>query len=204
MESQGQGPRSGRAGQGSSARGPASGRSIDHLYATSLDGSEDRFHRRNGVFYPSGYALLALPADKVAGAVDLVTEAGLPEEEVTLLRPAQMHELTDQSQQDAGLLSRIVSAELKQMTVLEQLAEAGHHFMLIRSTDDNAELLQTIGSRAGVSKGLRFHALAVEELPVDKETIPGTSPFGVNEVIRTQDSDADVDDAHRPRDGGTR
>jgi len=204
METPGHRPRPGRTDQGSDAQASARGRSIDHLYATSLDGTEDRFHRRNGVFYPSGYALLALPADKVAGAVELVTAAGLAEQEVTLLRPDQMHELTDQSQHDAGLLSRIVSAELKQMTVLEQLAEAGNHFMLIRSNDDNAGLLQTIGARAGVSKGLRFHALAVEELPVDKETIPGTSPFGVNEVIRTQDSDANVDDEHRPRDGGTR
>jgi hypothetical protein len=177
---------------------------IDHLYATSLDGSEDRFNRRDGVFYPSGYALLALPGDKVAGAVDLVVKEGLPEQEVTLLRPEQMHQLTDQSQHDAGLLSRIVSAELKQMTVLEQLAEAGNHFMLIRSTDETAALLQTIGANAGVSKGLVFHTLAVEELPVNKETIPGTSPFGVNEVIRTQDSDADVDSAHRPLDGGSR
>ena len=185
-------------------RGDSPGRSLDHLYATSLDGSEDRFNRRNGVFYPSGYALLALPGDKVAGAVELVIGEGLAEQEVTLLRPEQMHQLTDQSQHDAGLLSRIVSAELKQMTVLEQLAEAGNHFMIIKSTDETSALLQTIGAKAGVSKGLVFHALAVEELPVNKETIPGTSPFGVNEVIRTQDSDADVDSEHRPPDGGSR
>jgi len=184
--------------------GDSPGRSLDHLYATSLDGSEDRFNRRNGVFYPSGYALLALPGDKVAGAVELVIGEGLAEQEVTLLRPEQMHQLTDQSQHDAGLLSRIVSAELKQMTVLEQLAEAGNHFMIIKSTDETSALLQTIGAKAGVSKGLVFHALAVEELPVNKETIPGTSPFGVNEVIRTQDSDADVDSEHRPPDGGSR
>lgn len=181
-----------------------SGRSIQHLYATSLDDTEDRFHRRNGVFYPSGYALLALPEDRLAEAVEFVTQQGVAEQEVTLLRPEQMHQLTDQSQHDAGLLSRIVSAELKQMSVLEQLAETGHHFMLLRSTDDNADMVQAIGTRAGVSKGLLFHALAVEELPVAKETIPGTSPFGANEVIRTQASDADFDSAHRPPDGGSR
>jgi len=202
METQGQSGRNSK-GLGSGDGSSSGGRSLQHLYATSLDDSEDRFHRRNGVFYPSGYALLALPADRVGDAVELVTQQGLPEQEVTLLRPEQMHQLTDQSQHDAGLLSRIVSAELKQMTVLEQLAETGHHFMLVRSTDENAGLLQTIGTQAGVSKGLRFHALAVEELPVDKETIPGTSPFGANEVIRTQDSDADFDDAHRPPDGGS-
>lgn len=177
-------PASGSTGQG---------RSIDHLYATSMEESQDGFNRRNGVFYPSGYALLALPGDKVAHAVEVATGQGLAEQEIILLRPEQMNELTDQSQHDAGLLSRIVSAELKQMEVLEQLAKTGHHFMLIKSTDETATLLQTIGAKAGVSKGLLFHSLAVEELPVDKETIPGTSPFGMNEVIRTQDSDADVD-----------
>ena len=192
-----------RMEQGSAGGEAAGGRSLQHLYATSMDDSEDRFHRRNGVFYPSGYALLALPEDRLQGAVELMTQQGGSEQEVTLQRPEQMHQLTDQSQHDAGLLSRIVSAELKQMTVLEQLAETGHHFILVRSTDDNADLLRTIGARAGVSKGLLFHSLAVEELPVDKETIPGTSPIGANEVIRTQDSDADFDDAHRPPDGGS-
>ncbi len=182
---------------GSDAGG--AGRSVEHLYAASLDGTEDQFNRRNGVFYPSGFALLALSdQDKVQKAVGLLTESGVAESEITLLRPEQMHELTDQSQHDAGLLSRIVSAELKQMEVLEQLAETGHHFLLVKSTDRTTGLLQTIGARAGVSKGLLFHTLAVEELPVDKETIPGTSPFGVNEVIRTQDSDADMSGDHRP------
>jgi hypothetical protein len=186
------------------SQGTGRGRSVDHLYATSLDEAQDGFNRRNGVFYPSGYALLAMPADKVAKAAEVITGEGVAEQEIILLRPEQMHELTDQSQHDAGLLSRIVSAELKQMEVLEQLAKAGNHFMLIKSTDQTTSLLQTIGSKAGISKGLLFHALAVEELPVDKETIPGTSPFGMNEVIRTQDSDADVDPGHRPDAGGSR
>lgn len=186
------------------SQGTGEGRSVDQLYATSLDESQDGFNRRNGVFYPSGYALLAMPADNVGKAVEAITREGIAEQEITLLRPEQMHELTDQSQHDAGLLSRIVSAELKQMEVLEQLAKAGNHFMLIKSTDQTTNLLQTIGAKAGISKGLLFHALAVEELPVDKETIPGTSPFGMNEVIRTQDSDADVDPGHRPGAGGSR
>jgi hypothetical protein len=186
------------AASGSQNPGQGAGqRSLEHLYAKSLDGSEDRFHRRNGVFYPSGFALLALPKDQIQAAIDALTGGGLPEPEITLLRPEQMHQLTDQSQHDAGLLSRIVSAELKQMTVLEQLAEAGHHFLLVRNTDQTVGLLQTVGAKVAVAKGLLFHALAVEELPVRKETIPGTSPFGVNEVIRTQDSDADMSGDHR-------
>jgi len=166
---------------------------FQHLYAQSTDGHEGQFHRRNGVFYPSGYALLALPGEEnVEKAVTALTQKGLPESEITLLRPEQMIQMTEQSQQEAGLLSRIVAAELKQMTVLHQLAETGHHFLLVRSSEETDKVLQTVGATAGVSKGLLFHSLAVEELPVDRETIPGKSPYGMNEVLRTQDSDADV------------
>jgi hypothetical protein len=172
--------------------------SLDHLYAQSLDGPGDQFNRRNGVFYPSGFALLALPGpDNVEKAVQVLTEGGVAESGLTLLKPEQMVQLTDDSQHDAGLLSRIVSAELKQMTILRQLADAGNHFLLVKSDEQTDKLLQTVGASAGVSKGLLFHTLAVEELPVDKETIPGKSPFGVNEVIRTQDSDADMTGDHR-------
>jgi hypothetical protein len=187
------------SGQAAQEGGSSEGSSHQHLYAQSLDGPEDQFNRRNGVFYPSGFALLALPDEEKAGkAVELLTQGGVAETEITLMRPEQMRQLTDDSQHDAGLLSRIVSAELKQMTVLRQLSDAGNHFLLVRSSDERADLLKAVGPKAGMSKGLLFHTLAVEELPVDKETIPGTSPFGVNEVIRTQESDADMSGDHRP------
>ena len=175
------------------------GDSLDHLYPQSLDGKDERFHARNGVYYPSGFALLALPdTAKLAAAARILSSGGVPDQELTLLRPEQMRQLTDRSQHDAGLLARIVAAELKQMEILEQLADAGHHFILVKNTDRSRKLLETIGAKAGVSKGLLFHTLAVEELPVDKETIPGTSPFGANEVIRSQKSDATVSGKHLP------
>jgi hypothetical protein len=179
--------------------GPSTGLSLDPLFAKSVDG-QLHFHSRNGVFYPSGFALFALAdEEKLGKAVDLLTAGGVEREDITLLRPEQMHEITDRSQRDAGVLSRIVSAELKQMAVLEQLADAGNSFALVKSTDDVEKLLHTVGVQSGASKGLLFHTLAVEELPVDKETIPGKSPFGINEVIRSQDSDADVVSTERHR-----
>jgi len=187
------GPQSGQSSTGGGGK-----QSFEHLYAQSL-GSEDQFNRRNGVFYPSGYALLALPdEEKVGTAVQLLTQAGAAESDITLLHPDQMRQLTDDSQHDAGLLARIVSAELKQMTVLRQLADAGNHFLLVKNSDETDKLLQSVSVKAGVSKGLLFHSLAVEELRVDKEVIPGSSPYGVNEVSRTLDSDADLSGDHRP------
>jgi hypothetical protein len=173
--------------------GSSSGRSLDSLYARSLD-DDERFHTRNGVFYPTGSALLALPDEEHLGKmVDLLSEGGVSREAITLLRPEQMREIIDRSQRDAGVLSRIVSAELKQLKILEQLAKAGNSFVLVKTNDDTVPLLQRVGLQAGASKGLLYHTLAVEELPVAKETIPGDSPFGMNEVIRTQESDADVE-----------
>ncbi len=176
-------------------REPARGAgSLERLYAQTLDGSDDRFNRRSGVFYPSGFALLALPDERhLSKVVQVLSEAGVPQDDVTLLRPAQMRELTDASQREAGMLARVVAAELKQLTILEQLADAGNYFMLVKVTDPSRQVLETIGGKTRMSKGLLYHSLAVEELPVVKETIPGTSPFGVNEVIRTQRSDADSD-----------
>lgn len=196
--SAGTGQTTGRTTDQSPTGGGGQGKqNYQHLYAQTM-GSEDQFNRRNGVFYPSGYALLALPdEEKVGAAVELLTQGGVTEQEITLLHPDQMRQLTDDSEHDAGLLARIVSAELKQMTVLRQLADAGNHFLLVKNSDETDKLLQTVGSKTGVSKGLLFHSLAVEELPVDKEVIPGTSPYGVNEVLRTQDSDADLSGDHR-------
>jgi hypothetical protein len=175
------------------SRDPGGQRSIEHLYTRTLNGEEDRFHRRNGVFYPTGFALFALPDEgKLAKAVELLIQGGVPENEITLLRPEQMHQLAEDSKRDAGLLAQIVAAELKQMTVLEQLADVGNHFLLVRHTDQIDELLHTLGAQVGASKGLLFHRLVIEELPVGKETIPGPSPFGVDEVIRTQPSDAEL------------
>ena len=173
--------------------GSSSGRSLDSLFASSLDDSE-RFHTRNGVFYPTGSALLALPDKEHLGRmVDLLSEGGVASEDITLLRPEQMHELVNRSQRDAGVLSRIVSAELKQLKIIEQLAKAGNSFVLVKAHDETVPLLQRVGTQSGATKGLLYHTLAVEELPVAKETIPGDSPFGMNEVIRSQESDANVD-----------
>ena len=177
--------------------GSSSGRSLEPLFARTLDDG-DRFHTRNGVFYPTGSALLALPDEEHLGKmVGLLSEGGVADADITLLRPEQMKELVDRSQRDAGVLSRIVSAELKQLKIIEQLAKAGNSFVLVKTNDDTAPLLQHVGLQAGATKGLLYHTLAVEELPVAKETIPGDSPFGMNEVIRSQETDADVDRTSR-------
>ncbi|MEO6269430.1 MAG: hypothetical protein ABIP08_03910 [Lautropia sp.] len=167
--------------------------SLDHLYVETTGAEDPRFNTRNGVFYPTGFILLALSGEQaVSRAVALLTGGGIVEKEITLLRPEQMRKLTDKSRHDAGLLSQIIGAELKQMTVLSQLADDDHHFLLVKDGDECRRVIETIGLEPGVSRGLMFHTLAVEELPVVKEKIPGKSPFGVNEVIRNHASDAEM------------
>jgi hypothetical protein len=165
------GPQSGQSSTGGEGK-----QSVEHLYAQSL-GSEDQFNRRNGVFYPSGYALLALPDAEKVGTGSAVAYARRRGRE-------RHHPLASRS--DAAVdgrlparrrpLARIVSAELKQMTVLRQLADAGNHFVLVKNSEDIDKLLQSVSVKAGVSKGLLFHSLAVEELRVDKEVIQAPVP----------------------------
>lgn len=171
----------------------ASPQDIQSLYPDRLDSSEDRFNTRNGVFYPNGFALFALQQDQVGQAAAEAAQAGLGRSDLTLLRPEQMGELTRQSEQDAGMLARIVGAELKQIEVLQQLAAQGNHFLLMRVDDEMAKKLEGFGQRVHACKGLRYHTVAVEEIRVPNETIPGNSPFGSNEMVRTMPSDAHHD-----------
>lgn len=57
--------------------GPSSRRSLDSLFAQSLD-DQERFHTRNGVFYPTGSALLAVPDEERLGKmVELLSQGGV-------------------------------------------------------------------------------------------------------------------------------
>lgn len=175
------------AGPTDSAAHPLAIASID------LD-DDDRLNTRNGVFYPTGFALLAFAARaRIDQAIEALRSVATEADALTVLSAGQMHAIAQRSQDNAGVLSRIVSAELKQLTVFEQLASANHEFLLVRDSEDVRPVLERVGVDAVASKAVLFRTLAIEELPVPKETIPGTSPFGVNEVIRSQETDADLD-----------
>lgn len=154
----------------------------------------DRFlHTRNGVFYPTGHAVLVLLPDDAKAACDALHEAGFEADATLLLGAEQTADLMRSSEEQAGLMSEMVGSEIKNLRVVRQLADNGSGMLIVRVRGDAEERrLVEVAQRWPVHKAMRYHTLAIEELPVGAENIPGDSPYGVNEVLRSKPSDAQM------------
>lgn len=163
----------------------------------------DRFlHTRNGVFYPTGHAVLLLSPEDAQALRDALHDAGFARDATMLLDAAQTADLTRASEEQAGLLAEVVGAEIKNLRVVRQLADNGACMLIVRVHDDDDERrLVEVAQRWPVHKAMRYHTLAIEELPVGSEDIPGDSPYGVNEVLRNKPTEARLkpqDDPEHP------
>lgn len=154
----------------------------------------ERFlNTRDGVFYPSGHAVLVLARDDAQQLIGALGEVGFAGDATMLLDSAQTADLMRASEEQAGLLAEIVGAEIKNLRVIRQLADEGAWMLIVRVGDDDEERrLVQVSRRWPVHKAMRYHTLAIEELPVGREDIPGDSPYGVNEVLRNKPSDAQM------------
>lgn len=152
---------------------------------------ETFLNTRNGVFYPSGYAVLALEPEDASSLRDALVAGEFDRDDTLLLSPPEAAALMRQSDQEAGMLARIVGAEIRNARVMRQLAESGAALLVVRVSDDDAERsLVTTARRWRVRKALRYQPLAVRELPTGVEEVPGDSPYGVNEVLRSKPTEA--------------
>ncbi len=148
---------------------------------------------RNGVFYPTGHAVLVLFPDDANAVCAALHGAGFARESTLLLDPAQTSDLMQASEEQAGFLSEMVGGEIKNLRVIRQLADRGACMLIVRVHGDADERrLVEVAQRWPVHKAMRYHTLAIEELPVGAEDIPGDSPYGVNEVLRNKPSDAQL------------
>ncbi len=161
----------------------------------SLSASQrERFlNTRNGVFYPTGHAVLVLSPQDARALGEALHDAGFAPDSTLLLDARQTADLMRASEQQAGTLSQIVGAEIKNLQVVRQLADNGASMLIVRVHDDEDErrLVQLAG-RWPVHKAMRYHTLAIQELPLGVEDIPGDSPYGVDEVLRDKPSDAQM------------
>ncbi|MBN9428723.1 MAG: hypothetical protein J0H09_19655 [Burkholderiales bacterium] len=149
--------------------------------------------RRNGVFYPTGHVVLAVMHEQLPALEQALQQAGFGTGQLMRLSPQETIELMDQSAKDAGLLSRIVSAELKETEVLRQLAQDGASLLIVRLGDDaDQELLTQAVQGYHIRKASCYHTLAIEELAIGTEEIPQESPYGMNEIPRAKPSDAQL------------
>ncbi|MFP5406314.1 MAG: hypothetical protein ACLGHY_08245 [Gammaproteobacteria bacterium] len=149
-------------------------------------GKEQFFATRMGVYYPSQHVVLAIADAEVAETLaDELRSAGFPDGDLYTAAPQEMEDFLEQTFADAGALAQIVGSELKQAEILAQLADTGCGFLIVRIPDETArDRLLTIGARHPLRKALYYHALAIEELPIAEDAIPGSSPYGVNEIPR--------------------
>lgn len=153
---------------------------------------QDAFlNTRDGVFYPGGHAVLLLAPDDAHALRNALAEAGFAADDSLLLAPREAAALMRDSEEQAGVLARIVRAEMKNAQVMRQLADDGSAMLIVR-IDGEAQEDALVATARGwtVRKALRYHALAIEELRLGAEEIPGESPYGVNEVLRSKPSDA--------------
>lgn len=151
----------------------------------------DRFlNTRGGVFYPTGHAVLVLEPDDAKALREALHDAGFERDEILLLDPRQTADLMRASEEQAGVLNELGS-ELANVTIIRQLADQGSAMLIARTKGEEAER-KLLGAAAGrrVRKALRYHTLAIEELPVGSEDIPGDSPYAAGEVPRNKPSDA--------------
>lgn len=158
------------------------------------DGQTEAFTaRRNGVFYPNGHVVLAIAHDHAPALEQTLQEAGFGTAQWARLSPQEAIELMDLSAQEAGLLSRIVSAELKETEVLRQLADDGAALVIVQiGAEADKERLVQAARRHRIRKAAYYHTLAIEELAVGTEEIPQESPYGMNEIPRAKPSDAQL------------
>lgn len=154
----------------------------------------ERFlNTRDGVFYPTGHAVLIIAPSDAKAIDDALHGAGFARDSTLFLDPVQTADLMRNSEEQAGFLAEIVGAEIKNLRVVRQLADNGAGMLIVRVVDDDEErtLVRSVRPWA-VQKAMRYHTLAIEELPVGVEAIPGDSPYGVNEVLRNKPSDAQM------------
>ncbi len=150
-------------------------------------------HTRSGVFYPKGHAVLALEREHAQALHDALARAGFAADASLLLDAEQTADLMRASEEQAGLLAELVGAEIKNARIIRQLADNGAWLLIVRvHSDDEERRLVELARPWPVHKALRYHTLAIEEMPVGTEDIPGDSPYGVNEVLRNKPSDAQM------------
>ncbi len=157
----------------------------------------DRFlNTRNGVFYPTGHAVFVLPPDDARDLRAALHDAGFGRDETLLLDPQQAADLMRASEDQAGVLNEF-GGELENVAIIRQLADDGAAMLLVRAKGDEAQrTLLRIAAGKGIRKALRYHALAIEELAVGTEEIPGDSPYASGEVPRNKPSDARLKPRH--------
>jgi hypothetical protein len=119
-----------------------------------------------GVFYPTGHAVLLFPdADRAEQAGRKLQAAGFAEESVMLLTPEvilrDIAQLCDPSEE----IMPSVGTEGETVNKYIALARDGHHGVMVKvPSDADTERLMSAVKELPLSYGQKYHLLAIEDL----------------------------------------
>lgn len=122
-----------------------------------------------GVFYPTGYAVLLFPdADSAEQAGRNLQTAGFHEEDLMLLTPqvilAEIGQLKDPEEE----ILPSVGTEGETVNQYIALARDGHHGLMVRAPSDaDTEHMLSAVKELPLSYGQKYHLLAIEDLELE-------------------------------------
>lgn len=148
-----------------------------------------------GVFKPVGHVVIAFPdAQRVDEALRALTEAGLPEDALFRFTDLEMLSSMDQDLARAGFGAKS-GQEYNLAKANRDLAAQGHHFVIVRAGDRDAERrIAEVAGRCGATRAQAYGRFLIEELI--------EPPGGLSQVAESADRGLDAqtpDGEERPR-----
>ncbi|MDQ3059707.1 MAG: RNA-binding protein [Pseudomonadota bacterium] len=119
-----------------------------------------------GVFYPTGYAVLLFPDEATAAQAGRELQAaGFREEDMMALTPQAILTEIGQLQDPSEEVMPSVGTEGETVNQYIALARDGHHGVMLKAPSDAAtERIMSAVKHLPLSYGQKYHMLAIEDL----------------------------------------
>lgn len=119
-----------------------------------------------GVFYPTGYAIVMFPdAESAEKAAEKIEQAGFSDQHVMFLTPSVILREIGRIDGESSVELPSVGTEGATVHKYINLAREGHHALMVRApSDDDSERLMSVVREYPYSYAQKYHMLAIEDL----------------------------------------
>lgn len=119
-----------------------------------------------GVFYPTGYALVMFPdAENAENAGKKLEQAGFDEQSIMYLTPPVILREIGRIDGESSVELPSVGTEGATVSKYINLAREGHHALMVKApSDDDSERLMSVVRELPFSYAQKYHMLAIEDL----------------------------------------
>lgn len=119
-----------------------------------------------GVFYPTGYAVVMFPdAEKAQEAAQKIEQVGFSDQDVMFLTPSVIFREIGKIDGDSSVELPSVGTEGATVNKYINLAREGHHALMVKApSDDDSERLMSVVREMPFSYAQKYHMLAMEDL----------------------------------------